>query len=224
MKIISLLASYLDTDIRIKNFELCLDSILEQTKHADMYAFSICVGINTQLPLENILEKLSLLKLKTNCVIVWQQSGIKLSQFQGYWSLIGGIKPNSSDFYIFSDDDDIWHPSRVETFIKYLLRDYKNSKCICIPTYALNPYTKNVNNSRDVHPNNVYISNNDMRIEYVCYAIECKEFYNYLKNNLDALHYRLFDLFFAEYAKSLCNNNIYKQSPDNWMYYYRIAK
>jgi hypothetical protein len=222
-KIIGLLASYIDTEIRIKNFKRCLKSIKNQV-NVSYDTWEILISIS--VPDDNLF------KLTKDLLNEFIDDGLKItvdykrekmSQFNQYKSLLKYINNpseisnnilynDSNTWLMFSDDDDIWHPYRVfeyEQCIKYCM---DKPQYISISGKSCYNNTKkkyanlNISSSTDV---DLLLTKKKLKIQsidasgtsiYVAYCIRLYVFNEYFSKIPDKLLFQSFcDTSFANF-------------------------
>ena len=128
-KLVCLIASHLNCNERMKNFDELLDNIHKQKDSKKNIYISLSADIDTS----KIIKKIN------NFGFTLLFSETKLSQFQHYSKLIN-ILNEQNIWIIFSDDDDVWDNYRLATYEKILNHDnIKNMTFIKTkPTAILN--------------------------------------------------------------------------------------
>lgn len=117
--IVVVLASHIDTDLRLTHLRSCLQSIRHQSCMPQrMYvsasaADSLCMGLQETLTAARItLDGLG-------CDLRYTVGNQQLAQFQHFAALFADMAhlDGASTWILCSDDDDLWHPQRVAVYM-----------------------------------------------------------------------------------------------------------
>lgn len=131
LMLISITASVIHSQERLRYVKALLASIAQQVEHVDQYWFSIHVTpeMRPHVDLATLFAPLfSALQRRNQLKILSQRT--KKQQFHQYADIVQRIgNSNGNAWILFSDDDDLWHPKRMsiwKTFVRsghYYLTD-----------------------------------------------------------------------------------------------------
>ena len=192
-KLVCLIASHLNCNERMKNFDELLDSIHKQ-KNFDELIDNIHKqkdsekNIYISLSADNNIDTSKIIKKINSLGFTLLFSETKLSQFQHYSKLIN-IVNEQNIWIIFSDDDDVWDNYRLATYEKILNHDnIKNMTFIkIIPTAILS----------QMKGNKYTFSNEDNYVNYCIPIKYVKMFFDSVTENI--LLNKFCDVFFVTF-------------------------
>lgn len=184
-KIVCLMASHLNCNDRVDNFNDLLDTINFQLGCSNK---KICISLSHDENI-NITKTLELIR-KYRFDLNYSKK--KLSQFEHYKKLVDGLTVNDplNTWIIFSDDDDIWNDNRIYTYHD-IIKKVNDDNVAYLKTSAF-----------EVVNNKIFRINT--KTNYVDFCVR----YKYLKNFFDnvtneALKHKFCDVLFAYYVQRL---------------------
>ena len=112
------MASHISNETRLGYLRACLDSISEQTVLPRTLILGISHEAGMKAELSTMLERASNDLLERGCMMRVRMSGRPLTQFEHFQATLkylDGLDPHET-WVFFSDDDDVWHPRRTESY------------------------------------------------------------------------------------------------------------
>lgn len=206
MNIHTLCASHISELKRLFLFEKMLNSVLSQTVKTTLH-----ISISHSKELENDTVKF-IRKWSSSQIIFYKRKNV-LAQFRHYSLLIEDLQEilDPDTYILFTDDDDIWAPERIEVYLK------------CIKTH--NEHTFIISNSiiRGKNINEGIIE--DKYNEYISICTTLKDAMTnitatFFKKRLESL---VFDVEFYKTVSSGCNSYLLDNIDNkvNWLYFYQ---
>ena len=221
---IILCASHINCAQRLIYLNSMIISWYNQTVQKPLY-ISISYDIHMKREIIKLMEHW---KSKTTFFNFTIRHG-KCSQFEHYYHLLNENKSFSSEWILFTDDDDLWNTNRVEKYMEHI--EHKQNK------------------NKDYFYINNIISNDDLYVSCVneidinkCNKYPVNEYFNYcikytkLLETIEIINIKqkfelstpTFDVYFTTYlsfndTNININTNTLNSSPKTeWLYFYRV--
>lgn len=214
MKLICLIASHINSIQRIDHFMKLLDSIDNQTMKVDVY---ISLSHDKKICGQNLNNLVH--RLRTTHTLYLHEYPKK--QFEHYTYLTSVINLPDHSWVIFSDDDDFWHPERVQSYAyaieQAVLYNFMSDKIIFRTVRSL---------TRTERPN-LEIDRIDEKSlgEYFDSAVLLQDLKFFISNlTRDQRIHPYCDVLFNQYIFVRCGggkNKVICFEATNYMYYYR---
>jgi hypothetical protein len=209
--IVALCSSHINCFQRLMYLEYMLKSWFQQTLKIPIY-LSVSCSKNTNIELNNILD---IWKKKTNLFHFFVRP-MKLSQFEHYNLL---VYENKFDWILFTDDDDLWNNTRVETYVKHI-KQQKDSNCILLSNVLSNwdLVSTCINDIKET------TATKDYCVEYVNYSMKSEFLKRIINIIIDTKKITLNNPVFDMYLKSHIQTKevYYKYKPDEFLYFHRL--
>ena len=242
IKIYAFIASHISASKRLENFMDTLSSIYRQTILPIELHVALSYTTDEEKDLEDKIKKLN------HPVLRLHLENKKLSQFENYQRLSNIDNIRDDDWVMFSDDDDIWHPSRVHEYANCIgvFHDQPNVSSVsgyhCIHLFNTEGYiTKLKINDKDSTPEDVdkIAAQNKLKMtmspegkgDYVIYCVRYRLFKDFFKmlpyTHVNLKHHQC-DMLFSDFVRTYKHDQGYMNININqsttggcWMYYYR---
>lgn len=142
---IALCASHINSNLRFSYFQYMILSWSKQTHPCKLY-ISISFDYIYQVSVINFIQKEYTANNYKNLIFFIRDS--KKTQFEHYEALLAENKETMcNEWIIFTDDDAIWHNTRVESYhsaIKHYMLESTTNKAICLPYTSSNDLYDNI--------------------------------------------------------------------------------
>jgi hypothetical protein len=200
----SLCASHISNKDRFFLFEKMLTSILYQTVKTTLH-ISISYAKELENDTDNFIRKWS------NGQIIFYKRKCVLAQFRHYSLLLEDLQEilDPDSYILFTDDDDIWAPNRVEIYLKFIKLRYDKTFII----------SNCVIRGRSIE-NSIKIEDKDNEYISICTTLGLAMSYittTFTRKKLESL---AFDVEFYKTVSSTCSK--YRLEKDEWLYFYQI--
>jgi hypothetical protein len=200
----ALCASHISEHARLFLFEKMLNSVMCQTINTTLH-----ISISSNKELEYVVD--SFIKKWSNDQIIFYKRNNVLAQFRHYSLLIEDLQEilNPDTSILFTDDDDIWSPIRVETYVEHI--KLHNDKTFIISNSIIRGI--NIIDSVKIEDkNDEYVS--------ICTTLRLAMTYittTFYKKRLESL---VFDVEFYKTVSLNCPK--YHMENSEWLYFYQI--
>ena len=136
----AVMASHISNETRLGYLRACLDSISEQTVLPRTLILGISHEAGMKAELSTMLERASNDLLERGCMMRVRMSGRPLTQFEHFQATLkylDGLDPHET-WVFFSDDDDVWHPRRTESYAAAVRGAPPTVSTMASPVHAVN--------------------------------------------------------------------------------------
>lgn len=231
---IAFCASYIGNEDRFVRLFNMIRSWREQTIPCPLYLSISVPDVTLRKRVEAILTDVITVYKSEKIDFSFQLHMERKSQFENYKSLVEAFRSNpdmsKNPWVVFSDDDDIWHPERIETFTKacYTVDTHHsyidNIDCQVYAESTKCAIDKAVTSAKDV--NRLFETRIATIVDGSNYVTNCVRFER-LSFFIDNATKELLSCPFADVRfKAFLSSDgclIGKQNDSNWMYYYRAS-
>merc|ERR1719324_1644049 len=112
------MASHIDSEIRLRHLRTCLKSVEHQVALPRAMFVGISASEDRYADVRCLLGRVFENIEARGCEVQVRLSSVRLTQFQHYRALLPKMRgaDGASSWVLFTDDDDLWHPRRVQTY------------------------------------------------------------------------------------------------------------
>ena len=140
VQLVAVLASHISNEKRLRYLSECLQSVRQQTQLPSQFLVGISALRPMLKPVLDLLRQVAAELAPRGCAVHTEQSKTPRSQFEHHLALLPRLQglDARSTWVMFSDDDDLWHPRRAESYAAAVRAAPESLRSLYSPVYGVN--------------------------------------------------------------------------------------